>query len=84
VSNIEYLESVVEGDLPGISHTEQINIRNAIEKKLQTNPIEFGKPLQYSLKGCRRLRVGKYRVIYKIEGKTVLVIKIGHRDDVYE
>ena len=36
MSNIEYLESVVEGDLPGISHTEQINIRNAIEKKLQT------------------------------------------------
>ena len=59
-------------------------IRKAIESKLQTNPIEFGKPLRYSLKGCRRLRVGDYRVIYKIDENIVLIIKIGHRREVYE
>lgn len=38
-----------------------------------------GKPDHY------RIRVGQYRVIYRIEGKrvTVVVVKIGHRRDVY-
>jgi mRNA-degrading endonuclease RelE of RelBE toxin-antitoxin system len=49
-----------------------------------SHPIEFGKPLRYSLKGAR-LRVGDWRLIYKIEPPdVVLVVKIGHRREVYE
>ncbi len=61
-------------------------IRNAIEKKLTVDPIAFGKPLRYSLKGYRRLRVADYRVIYKIiEDKVlVIIIDIGHRKDIYD
>lgn len=81
---IEYLESVIEKDIPKISNADQLSIRKAIEKKLQLDPVSFGKPLRYSLKGCRRLRIGNYRVIYKLEGKIVLIIKIGHRSEVYE
>lgn len=60
-------------------------IRNAIEKKLTVNPISFGKPLQYSLKGYRRLRVGDYRVVYTIIDDKVLVfiIDIDHRKAIY-
>lgn len=47
--------------------------------------MEFGKPLRYSLKGARRLRVGDYRVIYTIEpSDVILIVKIGHRREVYE
>ncbi|MBW1756443.1 MAG: type II toxin-antitoxin system RelE/ParE family toxin [Deltaproteobacteria bacterium] len=57
----------------------------AIETKLTTHPFELGKPLRYSLRGARRLRVGDYRVIYRIEPPdAVLVVKIGHRREVYE
>lgn len=61
-------------------------IRKAIEKKLTTDPIAFGKPLRYTLKGFRRLRVGDYRVIYRIVENKVLVIivDIDHRRVVYE
>jgi mRNA interferase RelE/StbE len=85
VYKVQYLESVKD-DLSFISKTEKQHIRKAIEKKLTTNPIEFGKPLQYSLKGLRRLRVGDYRVIFQIDEKsqTVLIVKIGHRREVYE
>jgi mRNA interferase RelE/StbE len=85
VYKVEYLESVKE-DLKSISKTNKDQIRKAIEKKLAGNPIEFGKPLQYSLKGLRRLRVGDYRIIFQIEedDKTVLIVKIGHRREVYE
>lgn len=82
---IEYLENVRD-DLKSISKADKERIRKAIEKKLAVNPIEFGKPLQYSLKGLRRLRVGDYRVIFQIEldSKTVLIVKIGHRREIYD
>lgn len=85
IHRIEYLESVVRDDIPKLSHAARIQIRKAIESKLTSHPIEFGKPLRYSLKGARSLRVGDYRVVYKIEpSDVVLIVKIGHRREVYE
>jgi mRNA interferase RelE/StbE len=81
---IEYLESVVREDIPALSGEIRARIRAAIEQKLASHPIEFGKPLRYSLKGARRLRVGDWRVVYTIEPpNTVLIVKIGHRKEVY-
>lgn len=61
-------------------------IRKAIEKKLTVDPNTFGKPLRYSLKGYRRLRVGEYRIIYKVDEDRVIVIivDIDRRKDIYE
>jgi len=82
---LEYIESVVREDIPKLSKDVRLRIRRAIEEKLTTHPIEFGKPLRYSLKGARRLRVQDWRVIYTIEPPdVVLVVKIGHRKEVYE
>lgn len=82
---IEYLESVFREDIPKLRRAAKQQIQKAIEKKLTTRPIEFGRPLRYSLKGARRLRVGDYRVIYRVEPPAaVLIIKIGHRREVYE
>ncbi len=82
---IVYLESVVREDIPKLSKAAKQQIQKAIEKKLSNNPIEFGKPLRYSLKGARRIRVGDYRIIYRIESpSTVVIVKIGHRREVYE
>ena len=85
IFRIEYLESVVRNDISNLSSAAKIQVRKAIESKLTRHPIEFGKPLRYSLKGARSLRVGDYRVIFKIEqSDVVLIVKIGHRRDVYE
>ena len=48
---------------------------------LQNNPL-IGKPLRFGLKGFRSLRVGKYRIIYKINDK-ILLSTLKHRKDVY-
>ena len=82
---IQYLESVVRDDIPGLSATAKRQIRAAIDRKLGSHPVEFGKPLRYSFRGARRLRVGDYRVIYSVEPPdVVVVVKIGHRREVYE
>ena len=61
---IEYLESVWTDDLLKISKTNRNRIKQAIEGRLAHDPVFFGKPLRYSLKGCRRMRVGSYRIIF--------------------
>ena len=82
---IEYLESVIATDIPRLSKASQRRIKRAIETKLTSHPIEFGKPLRYSLKGARSLRIGDYRVIYTFEpDDVILIVKIGHRREVYK
>jgi mRNA interferase RelE/StbE len=81
---IVYLQDVVRKDIPALDQPEKEIIKRSIEEKLTRNPVEFGKPLRYSLKGCRGLRVGDYRVIFTIEGDRVTIVKIGHRREVYE
>jgi len=43
-------------------------------------------PLRREFAGCRKLRVGDYRVVYAIErdGHTVVVLRVGHRHNVYK
>jgi mRNA interferase RelE/StbE len=83
---VEYLESVVNDDIPDLSTSAKQLIQKAIEERLMVDPIGFGKPLRYSLKGHRRLRVSDYRVVYRIESlnHTVIIIAIKHRKDVYK
>ena len=51
-----------------------------------SDPRRFGKPLLGDPKGFWRYRVGDYRMVSKIDdGRfAVLVIKVGHRRDVYD
>jgi mRNA interferase RelE/StbE len=81
---IEYLDSVVDDDIPMLPKVVKQTIKKAIEARLMTDPIGFGKPLRYSLKGHRRLRVGDYRVVYRIEVPVVVIVAIKHRKEVYE
>lgn len=83
---IEYLESVIKEDISKIPNTAKDIIKKAIEERLTIDPIVFGKPLRYSLKGHRRLRVNTYRIIYRIISSTkiVLIIAIEHRKDIYK
>jgi len=82
---IEYLISVVKSDIPKLSLSIRKRIKKAIEEKLEKDPIGFGKPLRYSLKGHRRLRVEDYRVVYRIESskKIVLIVAIKYRKKIY-
>ena len=50
------------------------------------NPRAFGKPLSNNLKGSWRYRIGDYRLLCEIKDNIllILVIKLGHRRDVYK
>ncbi|MEX1061861.1 MAG: type II toxin-antitoxin system RelE/ParE family toxin [Patescibacteria group bacterium] len=80
---LQYQGLVATEDIPRISPDWQKKIKKAVEEKLTSNPQIYGKPLRQSLKGFRKLRVGDYRVIFKIEGLTVKIFAIQHRSVVY-
>jgi len=48
------------------------------------NLIKYGYYLRGSLKGYRKLRVGDWRIIYRIIDKEIRIIAIGNRKDVYK
>lgn len=80
---IQYAEPAKK-DRPKLSKKVQEQVERDIEKKLTTFPEVFGKPLKQSLKGYKSLRVGDYRVIYRIGKNTVKIFKIGHRSTIYK
>ncbi len=82
--DINYHELVVKEDIPRLSSEWKKKIKHAIEDRLTTYPEMYGKPLRQSLKGYRKLRVGDYRIIFRIEGNVVKIFIIEHRSVVYK
>ena len=80
---IAYLPVVAREDLPKLNADIRKRIQRAIEQRLTTEPHYYGEPLRHQLKGFWKLRVGDYRVIYRIEGRISWIIAIGHRKTVY-
>ncbi len=52
-------------------------------KKIKENPSS-GKSLRYGLKGERTIYVKPHRLIYKVEGDKLILLRFEHRDEVYE
>lgn len=69
--------------LKKLDNSIKTRVINKIEK-LKTQP-DLGKPMTGQLAGLRSLRIGFYRAIYSIEHEklSILVIKLGHRKNVY-
>lgn len=81
---VQYHPQVVRQDIPKLDAVVRQRIRGAIEQKLTFNPETFGVPLRRSLRGYRKLRVGDYRVVFRVGGAIVYVLAIMHRSIVYD
>ncbi len=79
--NIVYKKSV-HRDLKKIKKTEASKIIDQLEKDLSNKPDSYP-VLKGQFAGLRKYRVGDYRVIYAILEKNVLVLRIGHRRNIY-
>ena len=81
---LRYHPAVRSDDLPLIDRKMKNRIRRAIEERLQTLPHEYGEPLRKTLKGYWKLRVGDYRVVFKIMKSEVWILGILHRKEIYK
>jgi len=78
-----YHPDVARKDLPKIPRNMRARLKRAVESRLLVDPILAGAPLRKDLTGYRKLRVGDYRIIYRVQEEEIRVLIIGHRRDVY-
>ncbi len=81
---LKYHSAVKEIDIVSLNARLKKRIRTAIETRLMTAPQQYGEPLRKTLKGYWKLRVGDYRVVFKIMGNEIWILGIIHRKKVYE
>jgi len=80
---LKYHPDVKRSDLPKIDARNKGRIKRAIEDRLATQPETYGKPLRRTLKGYWKLRVGNYRVVFKVSSDSIFIFGIIHRKEVY-
>jgi len=86
LSSMTYSVSIKQSAVKALEKVEredQLRIITAIDL-LKTNPAAGG-VLKGEFSGLRRIRIGNYRVVYEVldQKLVVLVIRIGHRREVY-
>jgi len=54
--------------------------------KLQDDPFpsEVERVEGYKGEKIFRVRVGDYRIVFDVEGNSILVLRVGHRKDIYK
>jgi|TARA_B110000881_G_C18486719_1_gene469557 mRNA interferase RelE/StbE len=77
------IKKSAEKELRKIPKRELIKIINKIQN-LSEDPHPVGS-IKLSNQEKYRLRIGNYRVLYKVEDNilTIFIIKVGHRKDIY-
>lgn len=73
----------VSRDLKKIDKEQAKRILNKIESDLPQK-AETLSTLTGKFSGLRKFRVGDFRVIFTIIGDTALILRIGHRKEVYK
>lgn len=84
---IKFVESALK-DIKKLARQDQEKIISYLRNKvsIHKDPKVLGKPLGNTKAGLWRYRVEKYRIICQIQNNemTVLVLKVGKRDKVYD
>jgi len=78
-----YHPEVKARDIPLLNQDIRQRIRRAIENRLLIAPQEYGEPLRKTLKGYWKLRVGDYRIVFKVVGNEIHILGICHRKQIY-
>ena len=81
---LRYHPQVKRSDLPKLDRDARVRIRAAIEARLIQKPEYYSEPLRKTLKPYRKLRVGEYRVILRVDETTVFILAVLHRKEAYQ
>jgi len=70
-----------------IQRLDKVTKRRLAESlvRFQSSPLHYSTKLVKSkVPGEYRFRVGNYRVLFRLEGRVVQVMRVAHRSEVYE
>jgi len=52
--------------------------------RFKDNPLQYAEHLTDPELGGYRFRIGDYRIIFDIEGNDIVVLRAGHRKEIYK
>ena len=52
--------------------------------RYKEEPMRYAEELTDSKLGTYRFRIGDYRIIFDIEGNEIVILRIGHRKEIYK
>jgi mRNA interferase RelE/StbE len=81
--SLRYQPSIKSEDLPKLDNKTKQRIKRTIETRLAIAPQDYGEPLRRTLKGYWKMRVGDYRIVFKVQEKEILILGTLHRKDAY-
>jgi mRNA interferase RelE/StbE len=62
------------------------NVKDRIGKTLlryEKDPLKHAEKLTQSELGSYRFRIGDYRVVFDLQGQEIVVLRVGHRREIY-
>jgi len=75
---------LVAEDVKSLNKDIRRRVGKALHARLVAHPESYGKPLRGSLAGYWSLRVGDFRIVFKVKGQEVWIFGVIDRRDVYE
>ena len=78
------VSATAEKQLRRLRREDQVRVLRAIQP-LATEPTPPGSRKVRGYDGVFRIRVGTYRILYRVEGRrlVIIILKIGHRREIY-
>lgn len=70
-------------DLEKFDDSIKVRLRKAL-LRFQSAPLKHAEKLTDSQLGSCRFRVGDYRIIFDLVESDIVVLRIGHRRDIYK
>ena len=80
--NLVYTKRAVR-DIKKLDNTIKKRVGTVL-LKYKENPLDFAEALKNSDLGTYRFRIGDYRVIFDIARNDVVVLRVGHRREIYK
>jgi mRNA interferase RelE/StbE len=70
-------------DIEGLDSRIKKRIENTL-LRCQKDPLRYAERLTQSKLGTYRFRIGDYRVVFDLEGEEIVVLRVGHRREIYK
>lgn len=69
-------------DIKKLDRVAQKKLAKALER-LRKKPFFYGKKMILPQLGGYRYRIGDHRIIFDIEDKKIIILRVGHRKEIY-
>lgn len=69
-------------DIAKLDRAAQERIKKTLERYKEA-PFHYARKMVDPKLGSYRFRIGEYRVIFDIEGDKIVILRVGHRREIY-